>query len=135
MKPSSWLVWGAAAAALGVAIGAFGAHGLPEFLESRFGAEVVPKRIEQFETGVRYHLYQAFGLVVLGLAAERRTSKCFAFAGWLFVASIVLFSGMLYVLVVLNMPTLGMVVPLGGVAAIIAWAALAVGVRRGSSSP
>jgi uncharacterized membrane protein YgdD (TMEM256/DUF423 family) len=131
MKPSSWLVMGALAAALGVAIGAFGAHGLPAFLESRFGGDLVPKRIEQFETGVRYHLYQAFGLVASGLAAERRTSKSFAVAGWLFMASILLFSGLLYLLVILNMPKLGMVVPLGGLAAIAAWVALAVGVRRG----
>jgi uncharacterized membrane protein YgdD (TMEM256/DUF423 family) len=131
MKTSSWFVIGALAAALGVAIGAFGAHGLPEYLASRVSADLLPKRVEQFETGVRYHMYQAFGLVILGLAAGGRPSKWFAAAGWLFVASILLFSGLLYLLVVLNMPWLGMIVPFGGVAAIGAWAALAVGSRRG----
>jgi uncharacterized membrane protein YgdD (TMEM256/DUF423 family) len=131
MKLSPWFIAGALAAALGVAIGAFGAHGLPEFLASRMAADVVPKRIEQFETGVRYHMYQAFGLVILGLAAERRPTKWFTAAGWLYLASIALFSGLLYLLVVLNMPKLGMIVPIGGLAAIGAWVALAVGSRRG----
>jgi uncharacterized membrane protein YgdD (TMEM256/DUF423 family) len=129
MKPSSWFVAGAVAAALGVAIGAFGAHGLPRFLSPLSGDELA-KRLEQFETGVRYHMYQAFGLVVLGLVAERRASKWFAIAGWCFAASILLFSGLLYLLVLLNMPKLGMIVPLGGLAAIGGWAALAVGMRR-----
>jgi uncharacterized membrane protein YgdD (TMEM256/DUF423 family) len=129
MKPSTWLVIGALAASVGVAVGAFGAHGLPEFLASRVPTDLLPKRIEQFETGVRYHLVQAIGLAILGLAARRGPSKWFSLAGWMFLASIALFSGLLYLLVVLNMPTLGMIVPLGGLAAIAAWACLALGAR------
>jgi uncharacterized membrane protein YgdD (TMEM256/DUF423 family) len=129
MKTSSWFTAGAVAAALGVAIGAFGAHGLPEFLAPLSGADLA-KRLDQFETGVRYHMYQAFGMVILGLVPAGRSSKWLTIAGGLFAASILLFSGLLYLLVILNMPTLGMIVPLGGLAAIGAWAAMAFGARR-----
>jgi uncharacterized membrane protein YgdD (TMEM256/DUF423 family) len=128
MKPSIWLTLGAIAAALGVAIGAFGAHELPRYLSGM--QEVMrDKRLDQFETGVRYHMYQALGLVALGLAAERRISPWFTVAGWLFGLGIVLFSGLLYLLVLLELPWLGIVVPTGGVAAIGAWVCLAVGSR------
>jgi uncharacterized membrane protein YgdD (TMEM256/DUF423 family) len=135
MKLSSWFFAGALAAAIGVAIGAFGAHGLPKFLEAKIpsDANLIRQRIGEFETGVRYHMYQAFGLVSLGLLnlvlpAERR-SKWIGIAGWMFVASIVLFSGLLYLLVVLNQPKLGMIVPIGGLAAIGGWACLALAAR------
>ena len=128
MNTSSWFTAGAITAALGVTIGAFGAHGLPEFLAPLSGTDLA-KRLEQFETGVRYHMYQSFGMVILGLVATGRSSKWLAAAGGLFAASIVLFSGLLYLLVVLNMPKLGMIVPLGGLAAIGAWVCLAVGAR------
>ena len=56
------LVTGAVALALAVLIGAFGAHGLKKV--------VAAPLLETFETGVRYHFYHGFGLILAGLAAQ-----------------------------------------------------------------
>ncbi len=58
-----WMVCGAVLAALGVGLGAIGAHVLKE----RLSAE----QLVTYETGVRYHLYHALALIVIGLVIER----------------------------------------------------------------
>jgi uncharacterized membrane protein YgdD (TMEM256/DUF423 family) len=96
--------------AAGVALGAFGAHGLRARLDAR-GLEV-------WETAVRYHLVHAVALLALALspyAAQLRT------AGWLFAAGIALFSGSLYALALGGPRLLGPVTPLGGFALIAGW--------------
>jgi uncharacterized membrane protein YgdD (TMEM256/DUF423 family) len=96
--------------AAGVALGAFGAHGLRARLDAR-GLEV-------WETAVRYHLVHAIALLALALsphAAQLRT------AGWLFAAGIALFSGSLYALALGGPRLLGPVTPLGGLALIAGW--------------
>jgi uncharacterized membrane protein YgdD (TMEM256/DUF423 family) len=115
---------GALAAGVAVALGAFGAHGL----ENR----VTPERLQTFETGVRYHMYHALALLVVGWAAAQVPGWPVQAAGYLFLAGIILFSGSLYVLVLTDTPWLGAVTPLGGVAFIVAWGLLAWGVLRGA---
>lgn len=119
-----FLALGALAAGIGVALGAFGAHGL----ESR----VTPERLQTFETGVRYHMYHALALLVVGWAAAQFPGWPLQAAGYLFLAGLVLFSGSLYLLVLTDTPWLGAVTPLGGVAFIVGWALLAWGVLRGA---
>ncbi|NBC16442.1 MAG: DUF423 domain-containing protein [Bacteroidetes bacterium] len=119
-----FLALGALAAGIGVALGAFGAHGL----ESR----VTPERLQTFETGVKYHMYHALALLVVGWAAAQFPGWPVQTAGYLFLAGIVLFSGSLYLLVLTDTPWLGAVTPLGGVAFIAGWALLAWGVLRGA---
>jgi uncharacterized membrane protein YgdD (TMEM256/DUF423 family) len=114
---SGWLAVGAVAAAAGVALGAFGAHGLA----SRVGAD----RLQVFETAVRYQIYHAFGLVVVAWARTRWPGRWTAAAGWLFLAGIVVFSGSLYLLVLTGARWLGAITPLGGVSFIAGWLALA----------
>ena len=119
-----FLVLGALAAGVAVAFGAFGAHGL----ESR----VTPERVQTFETGVRYHIYHALALLIVGWAVAQWPGGSVQAAGYLFLTGIVLFSGSLYVLVLTDTPWLGAVTPLGGVAFIVGWALLAWGVLRGA---
>lgn len=111
----AWVRVGAAFAAVGVALGAFGAHGL---------RELVPvERLETWETAVRYHLVHALGLVLLGTLQSRGPGNLWA--GRCFVGGILLFSGSLYALVLLDLPLLGAVTPLGGVLLISGWILLA----------
>ena len=108
---------GALAAALGVALGAFGAHGL----EGR----VSPDRLETFRTGVEYQMYHALALLVVGCAVAQGWGPILHWAGYCFVAGIVIFSGTLYLLVLTDTGWLGAITPLGGVAFIVGWALLA----------
>lgn len=114
---------GALLALVGVALGAFGAHGLRGTLS--------PADLATFETGVRYQIYHALGLLAVAGAAVRWTSPAVTAAGWLFVAGVVLFSGSLYILVLTGQRGWGAVTPLGGLCFLVGWAALAWGALRG----
>jgi len=113
---------GAVLGGLGVALGAFGAHGLAGIL--------APADLAVFETGVRYQMYHALALVVLGLADTRLSHPLARAAGWLFVLGVVLFSGSLYGLTLVGPRSLGMVTPFGGVALLAGWGCLAAAVTR-----
>lgn len=105
---------GALLAGLAVVLGAFGAHTLQ--------TRVTPERLEVFETGVRYQMYHALGLLFLSWAAQQWATWHITAAGYLFLAGIVIFSGSLYLLVVTDTPWLGAVTPIGGLAFIGGWA-------------
>ena|SRR5688572_6589346 len=115
---------GALAAFVGVAAGAFGAHGL----KSRLDVDM----LAVFETGVRYQMYHAFALLAVAWAATRWPGRAVAASGWCFVAGIVVFSGSLYVLSLAGIRWMGAITPLGGVAFLAGWLLLAWGVGRGS---
>lgn len=124
--PRLLLTAGAAAALVAVAAGAFGAH----VLEGR----VEPRMVEIFETGARYQMYHALGLVALGLAAARWPDPLWAWAGGLFGAGILVFSGSLYALALTGVAWLGAVTPLGGLAYLAGWAAAAAAAWRSIGS-
>jgi len=114
---------GAILAGLGVAAGAFGAHGLEGM--------VTPERVDVFNTGVQYHLYHALALVVVGGALLRWPHRrLLRITGYCFIAGIFIFSGSLYVLVLADLAPLGMVTPLGGVAFIAGWGLFALALLR-----
>jgi len=118
-----WFSIGALAAAIGVALGAFGAHGLKTRVE--------PEMLAVFETGARYQMYHAFGLLAVGWAASRLPgSAAISIAGWFFLIGILVFSGSLYVMTLTGMRWLGAITPLGGLCFITGWVALAVGMWR-----
>lgn len=122
------LVAGGIFGMLGVVIGAFGAHGLEGWLESRgLDAEIVAKRADQLEVGVRYHLTHTLVLLALAAigAANGLNSRWLWTIGILMSAGILIFSGSLYLLVALNLPVLGAVTPIGGVTWIVSWLLLA----------
>lgn len=110
---------GAMSAFIGVALGAFGAHGL----RKRLSADM----LVVFEIGVRYQLYHALGLLGAGaaVAAAGLPTGPVATAGVLFVLGTLVFSGSLYVLALSGRKWLGAVTPLGGLALLAGWACLA----------
>ena len=113
------------AGATGIAIGAFGAHGLEDrLLDMGVAAETVARRLPQFDTGARYHLAHAVALLAIA-ALPIPPSRLQSVVTWLFLVGIVFFSGSLYVLVLTNTPWLGAITPIGGVSWIIAWSGLA----------
>lgn len=132
MKPHAWLVCGALLAALSVATGAFGAHGLKPRLaqDSSLSPEESAKRLDTYETAARYHMYHALGLMLVGLLAASGSNRSLDVAGWCFLAGILIFSGLCYALALGGPKYLGAIVPIGGVAFIAGWIAIAVGALR-----
>lgn len=121
-KSKCLLVCAALTAALAVAAGAFGAHALRGHIDAAL--------FSVYGTAVQYHFYHALGLLAVGVLADRLPqSRLIAWSGWLMLAGIVLFSGSLYGMSLFG-ARLGMLTPLGGVAFILAWVFLAVGVIR-----
>lgn len=120
-------------AAAAVALGAYGAHGLEKKLVAIGYEAELTKRLDWFETGVKYHLYHTLGMMLVALIAERReTVRLLKVVPALFFAGIVLFSGSLYAMTLLSASwsKLGAVVPLGGVSFIAGWILLALEARR-----
>lgn len=107
---------------LGVALGAFGAHGL----KSRGSAE----DLAIFDTAVRYQLWHALALLGVALAQRQQASAWLHRAGIAFVAGIAIFSGTLYVLVLANLRWMGAITPIGGVALMLGWLFLAFAFAR-----
>jgi uncharacterized membrane protein YgdD (TMEM256/DUF423 family) len=108
---------------LGVAAGAFGAHALR--------ARLAPEQLAIFQTAVQYQFWHALGLLAIGVLL--RTSpgdRWLGAAAWLLVAGVVLFCGSLYIIVLAGVRTLGVVTPIGGVAFLAGWAALAASTLR-----
>lgn len=120
------LVAGAIMAGIGVAAGAFGAHGLRPILSE--------KMMAVFETGVRYHLVHAMAMLIAGLSAHGFSHRIFLKAGWSFFLGIIIFSGSLYTLALTDIRTLGMLTPFGGLAFLIGWGFLAWGYWKTSLS-
>jgi len=129
-----WIAIGAVLGAIGVALGAYGAHGLSDLLEKRLGysGDDLHRRIAIFETAVRYQMYHAAALCLVGLALDRRDCGCWRFAAWAFLVGVVIFCGLLKVLAFAapQWNWLGAIVPIGGVSMIVGWVAFAVGALR-----
>ena len=102
-----------------MALGAFAAHGLK--------ASLTPDLLAAFETGVRYQMYHALALVAAAWGWARWQARGFVFAGWLFVAGMVVFSGSLYLLALTGTRWLGAITPLGGLAFLTGWLCLVWG--------
>lgn len=106
-----------------IAIGAFGAHGLKQILDA--------DALATFEVGVRYQMYHAFGILILGILpsiSQKLKKRIF----WLFVTGILFFSGSIYMLslnsiLLFDASKIGFVTPLGGLLFIIGWFLLAYG--------
>ena len=111
-------------AALSIALGAFGAHGLKEILSS--------EALTSFETGVRYQMYHALALLSIGFALPvpvKTRNWVFRF----FIFGIVLFSGSIYLLSMkdilpFSVSFLGPVTPVGGLLLIFGWLRLLYGI-------
>lgn len=116
---------GALSALVGVAAGAFGAHGLKSRLS--------PEMLGVFETGVRYQMYHAFALIAVAWALSRWPGTLLTTSGWLFLAGTLLFSGSLYLLSLTGVRWLGAITPLGGLAFLAGWLCLAYAALKAQS--
>lgn len=112
-----WFVIGAINAALAVALGAFGAHGL----QGRIDAHA----LSIYETGARYHMYHALAICLAALGMRGAAAQSASYAAAFFLAGILLFSGSLYVLALTGTRAVAIVTPFGGVAFLIGWVTLA----------
>ena len=114
---------------LDIILGAFGAHWIK--------ARVTTEALEIFETGVRYQMYHVFALLFTGILwAFSPRPGCLKWAGWLFIAGTVLFSGSLYLLTFAmetanpNLFKYGIITPFGGFCFIAAWILLIISFIR-----
>lgn len=117
-----WILSGSILGFLGVAAGSFGAHGLKGLLEAN-------AQSANWETAVRYCLFHALALVLVGIlaglphaAAARGLLNA---AGWAFLVGTLVFSGFLAALAVSGLKILGAIVPIGGLLLLVGWACLA----------
>ena len=115
-KYTTWIITGSIFAGLAVLFGAFGAHGLK--------SRVSPEDLVIFETGVRYQMYHALALIVLGLIAMNPAVNISSLPFVLFVLGIVIFSGTLYLIPLTGFRWLGAITPIGGTALIAGWMSL-----------
>ena len=116
---NTFMLIGSLAGFLGVAAGAFGAHGLRSRLS--------PDMLGVFETAVRYQMYHVFALLITAVIIGRvGDARLLSIAGWSFITGMVLFSGSLYALALTGMSNLGVITPVGGLAFLIGWACLAI---------
>lgn len=119
---------GAILGALAVAIGAFAAHGLKQYLDAN--------QLEIFQTGVRYQYYHTFAILVLGLIAMKHPHKNLIYAYRFFIIGILLFSGSLYLLSsrfalgIESWTWLGPITPIGGLSFILGWVFLFLALRK-----
>jgi len=121
----SWrwiLATGGVLVALATALGAFGAHALH--------ARLTPERLQLYETAVRYHFYNALGLLAIGLAARSLGSPALRWAAGLIIVGVVLFCGSILALSGGAPRVVGLITPLGGVALLAGWIVFAIGIWR-----
>lgn len=111
-----------------VAFGAMGAHKLKELISAT--------NLEIFEKGVRYQFYHTIAILLVALLHEQFKRKQFYYAGMLFSAGIVCFSGSLYLLAMRDLLGLnstniiGPITPIGGMFFLAGWIMLFVGVQK-----
>ena len=118
---------GSLLAALAVILGAFGAHALK--------AQLPPDQLLVFETGVRYHMYHSFALLITGITFLSFPHKQVKLASTFFIIGIALFSGSLYAMSLLSIQgvgigPLGILTPIGGLFFILGWLFLFLGILK-----
>lgn len=113
-------------AAITIALGAFGAHGLKKLVDEPL--------LSSFETGVRYQMYHVIALVSIGFAGSiSESTRLWVFR--FFIFGIFLFSGSIYLLTLkeflpFSVGFLGPVTPIGGLMFIMGWLRLCYGIIK-----
>lgn len=121
MNQRNSLLIGAILGALGVALGAFGAHAFKPML-------VESGRLDTYELAVRYEFYHAFALLLAGVLQQFIQTKSIRLASLFFLFGTVLFSGSLFLLCFTNNSLFAIATPFGGVLLISGWILLAMGI-------
>lgn len=114
--------------ALAVCLGAFGAHGLRDRLDSY--------SMTVYEKAVFYHFVHALGILLVSLLARTNAISVSGQtrSAWLLLIGIVIFSGSLYALAISGVRILGAITPIGGLAFILGWVVLAYEAFRAQQS-
>jgi len=124
--PMRWVAVAAVNGLLAVVAGAFGAH----YLQSHLDA----KALHAFDVGVRYQMYHALALLAVAWLMSFRSSRLASASAVCMLLGIVLFTGSLYAISLLEWKWLGPVTPVGGVLLMVGWLLLALAaVRRGAA--
>ena len=119
---------GALLAAIAVALGAFGAHGLKKI--------VTPEQLDVFKTGVQYQFYHALGIIIAAIIGQQIEHNLIKRAAWLFFFGIIAFSGSLYAMTLFNalntegVKWIGAITPVGGLLFILGWIILGLGISK-----
>jgi len=124
-----WIAVGALLAALGVGLGAYGAHGLKDTLTNLgYTGEDLARRIAIWETAIRYQMFHAIAIVLAAFALQQRDTAAWRLVPWAFLVGIILFSGLLKVLTFAGTQWngLGAIVPIGGASMIVGWVTFAI---------
>jgi uncharacterized membrane protein YgdD (TMEM256/DUF423 family) len=127
MKNTNWLITASILAAIAVAMGAFGAHGLKKLVE--------PQYVDTFKTGAQYQFYHALAIGFATLISQFVDNVWIKRANQAFLLGIILFSGSLYVLVALKasgtegVNWFGAITPLGGIFFLLGWVSLVKGLK------
>ena len=100
--------------ALSIALGAFGAHGLKSI--------VTESMLKIYNIGIQYQFYNTIGLFLVAFLINfKPNSKILIRSAWLIIIGMFIFSFSLYALVLLSLPILGAITPIGGTLLIVAW--------------
>lgn len=120
------LVAGTILGILGIVLGAFGAHGLEKLVDA--------DAVNTFETGVRYQIYHAFFLLILGGTnfVNLKTKKI---VFYLVIVGVLFFSGSIYGLATnelssFDFKTIARITPVGGLLLILSWIMVLIGIMR-----
>ena len=113
------IITGALFGMLSVIFGAFGAHALKKI--------ATPELLKSFETGVKYQMYHAIVLLILGFNINYISTPMYT----CFTLGIILFSFSIYGLVLSSakgkkIPLLGPITPIGGLLLVIGWLLLII---------
>ena len=114
MTQQTFIITGAFFGMLAIIFGAFGAHALKKIL--------LDDQLKSFETGIKYQMYHAIVLLLLGFNFQFSTSAMY----WCFTLGIVLFSFSIYGLILSDakgkkLKFLGPITPIGGLLFVIGW--------------
>jgi uncharacterized membrane protein YgdD (TMEM256/DUF423 family) len=108
---------------LAVSLGAFGAHALKSLL-------VANGRLDTYELAVRYHFYHTFALLAVAILMDKYSASGLRLSVLFFLIGIILFSGSLYALCLLNISKIAVLTPFGGVFLVAGWATLFTSILR-----
>ena len=131
-----WLLCGAILGGTAVGLGAYRAHGLEAKLRASLRDDpasqaAVAKRLENCETAVRYQMFHALALLVVGLLAERSSRRLLIAAGTCILLGVLLFAGPLYLSSLFDRHLHWAVIPGGGLLMMVGWGLLAMSVAMG----
>ncbi|HEX7385789.1 MAG TPA: DUF423 domain-containing protein [Castellaniella sp.] len=126
MLPRTLILCGALAMALGVATGAFGAHGLRRMVSADL--------LSVWQTAAHYQLIHGLGLLALAALWPRLAPGLALWSSWTMLLGMILFSGSLYALVLTGHRLLGAITPVGGALLILSWLLLAGAAWRGTAA-